>query len=246
MVADAVPDAMRRAFTQVEERPPAPGAGRDPVRRHDRGRPRAAELHAGPARAVGARPAGRVPKWPTRWSRPSGRSSTPARASTTPRPGTTLRELAELLEAPVTTSLEGKSAFPEDHPLSLGVGRPLHSEGGAPLPGQGRRHLRHRLQLRHDQLRRAPCRATGQTYIHATLDPADLNKDMPIEHALLGDAELTLERADRRGQGSARRQAARPCGGRRGRRSRSVRDEWLAEWKPQAHLATTRRCRPTA
>ena len=34
-----------------------------------------------------------------------------------------LRELAELLADPVTTSLEGKSAFPETHPLSLGSGR---------------------------------------------------------------------------------------------------------------------------
>ena len=31
-----------------------------------------------------------------------------------------LRQLAELLAAPVVTSLEGKSAFPEDHPLALG------------------------------------------------------------------------------------------------------------------------------
>jgi thiamine pyrophosphate-dependent acetolactate synthase large subunit-like protein len=33
-----------------------------------------------------------------------------------------LRALAELLGAPVTTSLGGKSSFPEDHPLALGSG----------------------------------------------------------------------------------------------------------------------------
>ena len=42
-----------------------------------------------------------------------------------------LRALAELLEAPVTTSLQGKSAFPEHHPLALGSGgraipKPVH------------------------------------------------------------------------------------------------------------------------
>ena len=42
-----------------------------------------------------------------------------------------LRRLAELLAAPVTSSLGGKSAFPENHALSLGSGgrsmpRPVH------------------------------------------------------------------------------------------------------------------------
>src|SRR6266498_2209493 len=35
-----------------------------------------------------------------------------------------LIELAELLQAPVMVTLEGKSAFPEDHPLALGTGGP--------------------------------------------------------------------------------------------------------------------------
>src|SRR5215470_2011786 len=36
-----------------------------------------------------------------------------------------LLELAELLQAPVMATMEGKSAFPEDHPLSLGTGGPV-------------------------------------------------------------------------------------------------------------------------
>src|SRR5439155_23807630 len=36
-----------------------------------------------------------------------------------------LVELAELLQAPVMTTLEGKSAFPEDHLLALGTGGPV-------------------------------------------------------------------------------------------------------------------------
>jgi acetolactate synthase I/II/III large subunit len=33
---------------------------------------------------------------------------------------------------------------------------------------------------------------SDKTVIHSTLDPGDLNKDLPVRHALVGDAKLTL------------------------------------------------------
>jgi acetolactate synthase-1/2/3 large subunit len=141
-----------------------------------------------------------------------------------------LRALAELLEAPVTTSLQGKSAFPENHPLSLG-------SGGRSMP-----------RAVHDFLHAADvifgigcsfsttnygvAMPAGKRIVHATLDPADLNKDVRAEHALIGDAGLTLD---------ALLEAARSLlGGRpRGRADavareiKTLRDAWLAEWMPK-------------
>ena len=98
-----------------------------------------------------------------------------------------LKELAEAWNIPVTTSLEGKSAFPEDHPLSLG-------SGGRSIP----------LcisSLSADVILGIGCSfaLTGfgvpmprGKIIHATLDPMDLNKDVPAAHIMVGDAQHTL------------------------------------------------------
>jgi acetolactate synthase-1/2/3 large subunit len=101
-----------------------------------------------------------------------------------------LKELAELLAAPVSTSLEGKSSFDETHPLSLG-------SGGAAVPGQ----LLHFLKEA-DLIFGIGCSFSetvfgvkmpaGKRVIHATLDPSDFNKNVPCEMALAGDAQLTL------------------------------------------------------
>ena len=40
-----------------------------------------------------------------------------------------LVQLAEFLQAPVTTTLPGKSAFPETHPLAIGTGGPSTTLG---------------------------------------------------------------------------------------------------------------------
>lgn len=101
-----------------------------------------------------------------------------------------LQALAELLAAPVSTSLEGKSAFNERHPLALG-------SGGAAIPGQ----LRHFLDSA--DLIFAIGASLAETafgvampahvpLIHSTLDPADFNRGAPCEMALAGDARLTL------------------------------------------------------
>jgi acetolactate synthase-1/2/3 large subunit len=107
-----------------------------------------------------------------------------------------LRALAEKLGAPVTTSLGGKSSFPEDHPLALGSG------GLAiPLPV---RHFIDRADVifgigcsfteTNFGLKMPPRTATGgPKYIHATLDPDHLDKDVRCDIGLLGDAGLVLD-----------------------------------------------------
>ncbi|GAA0898065.1 thiamine pyrophosphate-requiring protein [Pseudonocardia zijingensis] len=139
-----------------------------------------------------------------------------------------LRELAELLAAPVTTSLEGKSAFPEDHPLALG-------SGGLAIPKPVRSFLDGA-----DVIFGVGCSFTetpfgtqlpfGKRVVHATLDPMHLNKDLPAEIGLIGDAALTLDALLyelRRVLGPSRDAgpvAAEIAG---------IREEWLAEWMPR-------------
>ncbi len=141
-----------------------------------------------------------------------------------------LKELSELLAAPVTTSLGGKSAFPENHPLALG-------SGGRAIP----KPVHHFLQ-KTDLLLGIGCSFTrtgfgvripaGKRVIHATLDPADINKDVPIEIALVGDAGLTLTalvgavRALSQGRPESRTAAVTT-------EIQAVKSEWLEEWMPK-------------
>lgn len=100
--------------------------------------------------------------------------------------------LAELLQAPVMTTVDGKSAFPENHPLALG-------SGGNTFTGQGRLFLYEKADLilgigtglnRHPLT--TPPLPKGVPVIHATNDTRDLHKTTQTEVALLGDAKLTL------------------------------------------------------
>jgi acetolactate synthase-1/2/3 large subunit len=101
-----------------------------------------------------------------------------------------LRALAEHLAVPVMTSLPGKSAFDETHPLALGSG------------GNGINGCVAKWLAECDLLFGVGCSFTatpfgltippGKRVIHATLDPLDIDKSVPSEVALAGDAKLTL------------------------------------------------------
>ena len=141
-----------------------------------------------------------------------------------------LLELAELLQIPVMTTLEGKSAFPEDHPLALGTG------GGGVMSGPSHHFLSQADVVfgigcsftRHGMATNIP---TGKTIIHATNDERDLNKNYAADHPILGDAKLVLRQFV---------DAATDLLGARPRRDggaagevRQARETWLKEWMPK-------------
>jgi acetolactate synthase I/II/III large subunit len=138
-----------------------------------------------------------------------------------------LTTLANLLQAPVMTTVDGKSAFPEDHPLALG-------SGGNTFSGPGRSFLYTKTDLifgigcgftKHPLT--TPPLPPNVAIIHATNDPRDMHKSYQTEVALLGDARLTLI--------SLVAAVKDRLGGKHPNRSPAVelaaeREAWLARW----------------
>jgi acetolactate synthase-1/2/3 large subunit len=140
-----------------------------------------------------------------------------------------LLELAELLQIPVMTTLEGKSAFPEDHPLALGTG------GGGVMSGPSH-HFLSQADLvlgigcsftRHGMASNIPA---GKTIIHATNDERDLNKNYTADHPILGDAKHVLRQLIEAAEDLLR---GRSRNSRAVDEIKQVREAWLAEWMPK-------------
>ena len=140
-----------------------------------------------------------------------------------------LVELAELTNTPVMTTNTGKSAFPENHPLSVGTGA-----------GTMTRMAREFLD-KADLVFGIGCSFTtnlasvgipqGKTLVQCTVDLKDLNKEEQLHHAVVGDAKLVIRQLidevkkqagedGRRGDGSVEAEIKR------------IKDEWLEEWMP--------------
>jgi len=99
-----------------------------------------------------------------------------------------LVEFVELVQAPVTTTLTGKSSFPEDHPLSIGFirGDPvMHFLEKADLVFSIGSGLNQGTTM-------SPRIPPGKTIVQCTIDERDLNKGTPIDLAIIGDTKLIL------------------------------------------------------
>lgn len=141
-----------------------------------------------------------------------------------------LVQLAEFLQIPVMTTMEGKSAISELHLLALGSGSGVMSDpvleflrnadvvlviGSSMTP--------------HSMVTPVP---PGKVVIHSTNDPVDIGKGSSPDHALLGDSRLVLKQLmdsvrDLNGD-SPRSDDEGPAA-----RIESIRSAWHASWMPK-------------
>lgn len=138
-----------------------------------------------------------------------------------------LKQLAELLEVPVYTSLPGKSAIDERHPLAVG-------SGGLTTTGPARKWLKESdlIFAVGSSLTTTPY---GQQFaqekflIHSVNDVDEINKDTVCDIGLVGDARQTL---------ILMIDAVKGLIGASGRKTgtteriKAERDQWWASWMP--------------
>ena len=235
VLPETVSEVMRRAFTQVKNGRPGPALVEFPTDLLGEDVPEPFDYRATPSVRVGPDPDAvrDAAEALVAAERPviyAGQGVHYARA------WPELKLLAELLEAPVTTSLDGKSAFPEDHPLSLGNGgrsmpEPVHVfiQNADVIFGIGCSFTRTNFGLTMPE---------GKTYIHATLDPGDINKDVESAYPIVGDAALTLRALIEEVSDRLKR---KPRGRRDGIAAeiRTIRRRWMNAWMPKLRDAST-------
>ena len=138
-----------------------------------------------------------------------------------------LRELAELTEIPVYSTMPGKSSFDDRHPLALGAGSSATS-----LPARTWLQESDVLFAVGSSMTRTSYGQpipNGKVIIHNTESIEDLNKDFSVDVGIPGDAKLTLQamveevkgrigQDGRKGQNGVAAEIAK------------LKDQWMADW----------------
>ena len=138
-----------------------------------------------------------------------------------------LRELAELLDCAVFTTMPGKSAFDERHPLSVGA-------GGSTVTGPALQWLTDSdvIFAVGASLTTSPYAQrvrSGKFLIHNVIDDNEINKDTYADIGLVGDTKLTLAAMIDSLKG-LNGESPRETGVQQ--RIKSAKDAWLAQWQP--------------
>ena len=140
-----------------------------------------------------------------------------------------LVRFAELVGAGVATTILGKSAFPENHPLSLGVMASASTDVAA--------HYRRAADLvfaigasLSAGLMVSPL-PPGKVLIQSTLDERDLEKSYALDHAIVGDAQLVLRQLI--GEVEARTEGRRVGMAATAAEIARLREQWLAKMRPR-------------
>ena len=143
-----------------------------------------------------------------------------------------LLRFAELAQVPVLTTLKAKGAFPENHPLSVGIrgslaehflrkADVLFSIGSSLFP---------------NRFSHAVPDADKKTIIQCTVDTLDINRSYETRYAVIGDAKLTLqaliaELAARTGGGSRKPELVEEI--------RAGKQEFMAKFRPLMESSET-------
>ena len=102
-----------------------------------------------------------------------------------------LRDFAELAQIPVMTTMQGKSAFPDEHPLALGSANRTAPKTVYKWLGESDVVLAIGSALTRTAFGQDI--PGGKFLIHSTVSAEDINKDYQADIGLVGDARLTLE-----------------------------------------------------
>lgn len=146
-----------------------------------------------------------------------------------------LKEFAELTQIPVATTLCGKSSFPENHPLSLGLAARMRTRMAEDFFSKadlifaaGASLTRHFLNF--------PSEIPSQTKIIVlTNDEYDINKHHMANLALLGDAKLALRQMVEEAKRTGIKAAASKSSG----NIETIRKQWMKEWMPKMESSET-------
>jgi acetolactate synthase-1/2/3 large subunit len=151
-----------------------------------------------------------------------------------------LVHFAELLSLPVATTLNGKSAFPENHPLALGIGGFGRASYGS-LPAT-------KLAENADVILTVGCgfkqhativRPSARIkHIQIDVDPVEMNRDHVADIAILGDAKVVLRQLSEAAKSQLPAARLKPIEG-RSKEIQELREQWAKVCQPLLYSEDT-------